>query len=171
MKRMKRAGSRCVQFSHFVTLNFVLSLRCGPFSFNFNSVHCGVSAIHWMNWIGMVCLRVSLSLFTFFTPNVALRYTSSRFASKFVWRNINSITVFPKLLVIGFKLVAGAIASNAFTGVAIGVGFIFASLVYSISRNPSQRDELLRFSFIGFSLVEASGLIGLVMSFVLLFGL
>ena len=69
------------------------------------------------------------------------------------------------------KLVAGAIASNAFTGVAIGVGFIFASLVYSISRNPSQRDELLRFSFIGFSLVEASGLIGLVMSFVLLFGL
>ena len=75
------------------------------------------------------------------------------------------------MLVIGFKLVAGAIASNAFTGVAIGVGFIFASLVYSISRNPSQRDELLRFSFIGFSLVEASGLIGLVMSFVLLFGL
>ena len=36
---------------------------------------------------------------------------------------------------------------------------------------PSQRDELLRFSFIGFSLVEASGLIGLVMSFVLLFGI
>ena len=53
------------------------------------------------------------------------------------------------MLVIGFKLVAGAIASNAFTGVAIGVGFIFASLVYSISRNPSQRDELLRFSLKG----------------------
>ena len=87
------------------------------------------------------------------------------------WGSKVNITVIPKLLVIGFKLVAGAIASNAFTGVAIGVGFIFASLVYSISRNPSQRDELLRFSFIGFSLVEASGLIGLVMSFVLLFGL
>ena len=28
----------------------------------------------------------------------------------------------------------------------------------------AQRDELLRFSFIGFSLVEASGLIGLIMS-------
>ena len=47
------------------------------------------------------------------------------------------------MLVIGFKLVAGAIASNAFTGVAIGVGFIFASLVYSISRNPSQRETLM----------------------------
>ena len=74
------------------------------------------------------------------------------------------------VLVIGFKLVAGAIASSAFTGVAIGVGLIFASLVYSISRNPSQRDELVRWTFVGFSLVEASGLIGLVMSFLLLFG-
>ena len=75
------------------------------------------------------------------------------------------------LLVIGFKLVAAAIASNAFTGVAICLGFIFALKESPIIRNPSQRDELLRFSFIGFSLVEASGLIGLVMSFVLLFGL
>ena len=74
------------------------------------------------------------------------------------------------MLVLGFKLVAGAIASSAFIGVAVGVGLIFASLVYSIARNPSQREELLRYSFIGFSLVEASGLIGLVMAFVLLFG-
>ena len=74
------------------------------------------------------------------------------------------------MLVLGFKLIAGAISSSAFIGVAIGVGLIFASLVYSIARNPSQRDELLRYSFIGFSLVEASGLIGLVMGFILLFG-
>ena len=71
---------------------------------------------------------------------------------------------------LGFKLLAGALSSCAFIGVAIGVGLVFASLVYSIARNPSQRDELLRYSFIGFSLVEASGLIGLVMAFVLLFG-
>ena len=81
------------------------------------------------------------------------------------------IGLFTMFYLIPFILLTYAIASNAFTGVAIGVGFIFASLVYSISRNPSQRDELLRFSFIACSLVEASGLIGLVMSFVLLFGL
>ena len=55
------------------------------------------------------------------------------------WKSLNIITVGVNIkvgqvvcivLVIGFKLVAGAIASNAFTGVAIGVGFIFASLVY-----------------------------------------
>ena len=43
-------------------------------------------------------------------------------------------------------------------------------MLISIGRNPSQRDELLRYAFIGFSLVEVSGLIGLVISLLLLFG-
>ena len=63
---------------------------------------------------------------------------------------------------LGFKLLAGALSSCAFIGVAIGVGLVFASLVYSIARNPAQKNELLRYAFIGFSLVEASGMIGLV---------
>ena len=70
----------------------------------------------------------------------------------------------------GFKLMAGAIANCAFLGVAVGVGIIYGSLLISIGRNPSQRDELIRYAFIGFSLVEASGLIGLVISLLLLFG-
>ena len=71
---------------------------------------------------------------------------------------------------LGFKLIAGALASSAWIGVAIGVGLTYGSLLISIGRNPSQRDELLRYCFIGFSLVEVSGLIGLVISFLLLFG-
>ena len=70
----------------------------------------------------------------------------------------------------GFKLMAGAIANCAFLGVAVGVGIIYGSLLISIGRNPSQRDELIRYAFIGFSLVEVSGLIGLVISLILLFG-
>ena len=70
----------------------------------------------------------------------------------------------------GFKLMAGAVASCALIGVAVGVGIIYGSLLISIGRNPSQRDELLRYAFIGFSLVEVSGLIGLVISLLLLFG-
>merc|ERR1712035_250850 len=69
-----------------------------------------------------------------------------------------------------FKLMAGAVASCALIGVAVGVGIIYGSLLISIGRNPSQRDELLRYAFIGFSLVEVSGLIGLVISLLLLFG-
>ena len=60
------------------------------------------------------------------------------------------------MLVLGFKLVAGALASCAFIGVAVGVGLIFASLVYSIARNPSQRDELLRYSFIDESSIRCT---------------
>ena len=52
----------------------------------------------------------------------------------------------------GFKLMAGAVASCALIGVAVGVGIIYGSLLISIGRNPSQRDELLRYAFIGFYL-------------------
>ncbi|MCP4990330.1 MAG: hypothetical protein GY928_31125 [Colwellia sp.] len=48
------------------------------------------------------------------------------------------------MLILGFKLVASAITCCAFIGVGVGVGLIFASLVYSISRNPSQQHELTR---------------------------
>jgi F0F1-type ATP synthase membrane subunit c/vacuolar-type H+-ATPase subunit K len=51
------------------------------------------------------------------------------------------------------------------------VGLIFAFLVFSISRNPSISNNLIRWAFIGFSLVEVSGFIGLVYSFLLLYAL
>ena len=41
----------------------------------------------------------------------------------------------------GFKLMAGAVASCALIGVAVGVGIIYGSLLISIGRNPSQRDD------------------------------
>ena len=85
------------------------------------------------------------------------------------WRTPGTCN-FISLLLMGFKLMAGAVASCALIGVAVGVGIIYGSLLISIGRNPSQRDELLRYAFIGFSLVEVSGLIGLVISLLLLFG-
>jgi len=45
----------------------------------------------------------------------------------------------------------------------------FGHLVLAISRNPSISNYLVRWSFIGFSLVEVSGFIGLVYSFLLLY--
>jgi len=40
------------------------------------------------------------------------------------------------LLLMGFKLMAGAVASCALIGVAVGVGIIYGSLLISIGRNP-----------------------------------
>ena len=59
----------------------------------------------------------------------------------------------------GFKLMAGAVASCALIGVAVGVGIIYGSLLISIGRNPSQRDELLRYAFIGLFLTNLASII------------
>ncbi len=64
----------------------------------------------------------------------------------------------------GFRYLAPSIPIICLTGVAIGVGLIFAFSVFPISRNPSISNNLIRWSFIGFSLVEVSGFIGLVYS-------
>ena len=71
----------------------------------------------------------------------------------------------------GLRYLASSIPLIALAGVAIGVGIIFAFLVLSICRNPTISSSLIRWAFIGFSLVEVSGFIGLVYSFLLLYAL
>ena len=73
------------------------------------------------------------------------------------------------MILMGFRYLASSIPIICLTGVAIGVGLVFAFLVLAISRNPSISNYLVRWSFIGFSLVEVSGFIGLVYSFLLLY--
>ena len=72
-------------------------------------------------------------------------------------------------ILLGFRYSASSIPLISLAGVAIGVGIIFASLVFSISRNPVISNILIRWSFIGFSLVEVSGFIGLVFGFLLIY--
>lgn len=74
-----------------------------------------------------------------------------------------------ELILLGFRYSASSIPLISLAGVAIGVGIIFASLVFSISRNPVISNILIRWSFIGFSLVEVSGFIGLVFGFLLIY--
>jgi len=75
------------------------------------------------------------------------------------------------MILLGFRYLASSIPSISPAGVAVGVGIIFASLVFSISRNPTISHTLIRWSFIGFSLVEVPGFIGLVYSFLILYAL
>ena len=72
-------------------------------------------------------------------------------------------------ILIGFKYLASAVPILTFAGVAIGVGCAYGSLLISISRNPSVSDNLIRWSFISFSLIEVSGFIGLIYAFLLLY--
>jgi len=75
------------------------------------------------------------------------------------------------MILLGFKYLASSIPLLSFAGVAVGVGMNFAFLLFAISRNPIISNSLIRWAFIGFSLVEVSGFIGLVYSFLLLYAL
>ena len=56
-------------------------------------------------------------------------------------------------------------------GIAIGVGLIFSILIFAICRNPIISNVLIRWALIGSSLVEVSGSIGSVYSFLVLYAL
>jgi len=67
------------------------------------------------------------------------------------------------------KLIGTGLATIGLTGAGVGVGVVFGSLVSSIARNPSLKNELFRFGILGFALTEAVGLLALMMAFLILF--
>ena len=67
------------------------------------------------------------------------------------------------------KLLGAGIAMIALAGVGIGMGNIFASLISSVARNPSARDEVFGIGILGFALTEAIALFALVIALLLLF--
>jgi len=75
------------------------------------------------------------------------------------------------IILLGLRYLASSIPLISLAGVAIGVGIISAFLVFSTCRNPIISNVLIRWAFIGSSLVEVSGFIGLVYSFLLLYAL
>ena len=75
------------------------------------------------------------------------------------------------MILLGFKYLASSIPIICLSGVAIGVGIVFSELISSISRNSFIINQFIRWTFIGFSLVEVSGFIGLVFSFLILYAL
>ena len=66
------------------------------------------------------------------------------------------------------KIGAG-LSTIGLAGAGIGIGAIFASLVFSISRNPSLKDELYQTAIFGFALTEAIALFALMIAFLILF--
>jgi len=67
------------------------------------------------------------------------------------------------------KILGAGIATVSLVGAGAGVGVVFGSLLLSVSRNPNVKTELFQYAILGFALTEAVGLLGLMMSFLLLF--
>ena len=67
------------------------------------------------------------------------------------------------------KYLGAGIAVIALAGVGIGIGNIFSSLVSSVARNPSARDQVFGLGILGFALTEAVALFALLIAFLILF--
>lgn len=68
------------------------------------------------------------------------------------------------------KFIGAGLACLALLGAAIGIGNIFASFISGALRNPSAAPQVQTMVYIGFALAEATGLFGLVIAFIILFG-
>ena len=67
------------------------------------------------------------------------------------------------------KLIGAGISVIALLGVGIGLGNLFSSLIQSIARNPSAKNELMSTSMLCFALIESIALLAFVVSMIILF--
>ena len=67
------------------------------------------------------------------------------------------------------KFIGSGIATVSLLGPGIGIGIVFGSLIIGTSRNPSIKSQLFAYSILGFALVEAIALFGLMVSFLILY--
>ena len=67
------------------------------------------------------------------------------------------------------KMIGAGLAVIGLSGVGIGIGNIFSSLIGSVARNPAARSQVFGLAMLGFALVEAVALYALLISFLILF--
>lgn len=76
-----------------------------------------------------------------------------------------------KMIIEAAKIIAAGLATISLIGAGVGIGNVFGSFLVAISRNPLLLKTLFTYTILGFALVEAIALFGLMMAFLLLFGL
>jgi len=76
---------------------------------------------------------------------------------------------FVNSILVSGKSIGAGLATIGLAGAGTGVGIVFGSLVFGLSRNPSEETRLFKFAMLGFALTEAVGLLALMMSFLILF--
>jgi len=67
-----------------------------------------------------------------------------------------------------FKMIGAGLGTIALSGVGVGIGSIFNSLILGISRNPSIHQQLFNYAILGFALTEAIALFTVMIVFLIL---
>jgi len=60
------------------------------------------------------------------------------------------------------------LAAAGFGGAGVGIGFIFGKMIEAVARQPEAEGKVGKYMWIGFALVEAIALYGLVVAFIIL---
>jgi F-type H+-transporting ATPase subunit c len=68
------------------------------------------------------------------------------------------------------KCVGAGLATISLAGSGVGIGVVFGSLMVSVSRNPDVESQLFVYAILGFALTESIALFGLMMAFLILYG-
>jgi len=71
---------------------------------------------------------------------------------------------------IEFRFLGAGLATISLAGAGVGIGTVFGALILGFSRNPSLGKQLFIYAILGFALTEAIALFGLMMGFLILFG-
>lgn len=67
------------------------------------------------------------------------------------------------------KMIGAAIAVLPLFGIGLAIGQIFSTLISSIARNPSIKNDVFPIAILGFALTEAVALFALLIAFLILF--
>ena len=73
------------------------------------------------------------------------------------------------MLVTAAQKIGAGLATSGLTGAGLGIGLIFAGLLFGVARNPNLKDDLFRLAILGFALTEAIALFALIIAFLILF--
>ncbi len=68
-------------------------------------------------------------------------------------------------------MIGGGLATISLAGSGVGIGIVFGALITGVSRNPTITRQLFIYAVLGFALTEAIALFGLMMGFLILFGI
>lgn len=65
-------------------------------------------------------------------------------------------------------LIGMGLAAVGFAGSGVGIGYIFGKMIESVARQPEAEAKVGKYMWIGFALVEAIALYGLVIAFIIM---
>jgi F-type H+-transporting ATPase subunit c len=74
------------------------------------------------------------------------------------------------MLIIAAKVIGAGLATISIAGAGVGIGTVFGSLIQGVARTPELNKQLFTYAILGFALVEAIALFGLIIAFLILFG-